>query len=393
MVETGRAQVPGGGASGLDLESGLDLHAEAMRVTWRWAVVAAVVTGLAAVPALAGALPADGSDASAEQLLAQVRASSTVAWSGYGESRGSLVLPDVRELAELPGLLGGATRTRAWWRGPDDWRVDALTLVGETDTTRDAAGGWTWESADRRAVRLDGELDVRLPAAADLMAPTLGLRLAGTSDTTVSRLPARRVAGRGADGLRLTPRDPAATTIGSVDLWVDPASGLPLQVEVRAVGESSPSVTATLLDLDLSVPPPERTRFVPAADATTVTGTAPDLAALADRFAPYQLPSELTGLPRRARSSLSTGGGVGTYGDGFTALALVPVPQDLAHRVIERVDPEDSDDVAQISTPLVNGVVGIGQRGRAYLLVGSVPVDRLEDALEVLRDNPPRRVR
>ena len=68
-------------------------------MTWRWAVVVAVVAGLAATPTLAGALPADGSDASAEQLLTQVRASSAVAWSGYGESRGSLVLPDVRELA------------------------------------------------------------------------------------------------------------------------------------------------------------------------------------------------------------------------------------------------------------------------------------------------------
>lgn len=362
-------------------------------MTWRWAVVAAVVASLAAAPAMAGALPVDGSDASAEQLLSKVRSSATVGWSGYGESRGSLVLPDVRELAELPGLLGGATRTRAWWRGPDDWRVDALTLVGETDTTRDADGGWTWESADRRAVRLDGRLEVTLPAAVDLMAPTLGRRLAGTLDTNATTLPARRVAGRSASGLRLTPRDPAATTIGSVELWVDPVTGLPLQVEVRAAGERTASLTTTLLDLDLTAPPPERTRFVPPPDSTTVTGTAPDLAALADRFAPYQLPSTLTGLPRRARSSLSVGGGVGTYGDGFTALALVPVPPDLAHRVIERVDPDDSDDVAQISTPLVNGVVGVGQRGRAYLLVGTVPVDRLEAALEVLRENPPRRVR
>lgn len=362
-------------------------------MTWRWTVVAAVIAGLAAAPAVAGALPADGSGASPEQLLTQVRSSGSVGWSGYGESRGSLVLPDVSELAELPGLLGGATRTRAWWRGPDDWRVDALTLVGETDTTRDADGGWTWQSADRRAVRLDGTLEVSLPAAVDLMAPTLGRRLAGTPDTNVTTLPARRVAGRSAQGLRLTPRNPAATTIGSVELWVDPVSGLALQVEVRAVGEKTASITTTLLDLDLTAPPPERTRFAPPPDSTTVTGTAPDLAALADRFAPYRLPAQLTGLPRRARSLLSAGGGVGTYGDGLTALALVPVPQDLAHRVIERVDPGDSDDVAQISTPLVNGVVGLGPRGRAYLLVGTVPVDRLVAALEVLRKDPPRRVR
>lgn len=355
-------------------------------------MVAGLVATLVSLPTLAGARPVQGTDQSAEQLLAKVRASGGVAWSGYGESRGSLVLPDVRELSELPGLLGGTTRTRVWWRSPEDWRVDALSLVGETDTTRDAAGGWTWQSADRRAVRLEGELDVRLPAATDLLAPSLGRRLAGTADTVLSRLPARRVAGRDADGLRLAPRDPAATTIGSVDLWVEPATGLPLRVDVRAAGADEASLSATLLDLELQVPTPERTRFAPPDDAATSVGSAPDLAALSDRFAPFLLPGQLTGLPRRDRSSLSLGGGVGTYGDGFTALALVPVPRDLAYRVLDRVDPDDTDDVAIVSTPLVNGLVGVGGRGRAYLVVGTVPPDRLEAALDELLANPPRRV-
>jgi hypothetical protein len=362
------------------------------RASWRWAVTAGLVAALVALPGLVGALPAQGTDASAEQLLAEVRASPAVGWSGFGESRGTLVLPDVRELASLPSLLGGATRTRTWWRGPDDWRVDALSLVGETDTTRDATGGWTWDSADRRAVRLEGELDVRLPLPVDLVAPVLGHRLAGTDDTELRRLPARRVAGRSADGLRLLPRDPAATTVGSVDLWVEPTTGLVLQVEVRAAGQQEPSLTTTLLDLDLSVPPPERTSFVPPDDVTPVLATAPDLAALADRFAPYRLPGRLTDLPRRDRGPVATGRGVATYGDGFTALALVPIPQDLAHRVIDRVDEQDTDDVASISTPLVNALVGIGQRGRAYLLVGTVPVERLEAALTELIEDPPRRV-
>lgn len=362
------------------------------RASWRWAVTAALVAVLVALPSLAGAVPAQGSGASPEELLAKVRASTAVGWSGYGESRGSLVLPDVRELAQLPGLLGGPTRTRAWWRGPQDWRVDALSLVGETDTTRDTTGGWTWDSADRRAVRLEGELDVRLPLPVDLLAPVLGHRLAGTVDTDLRRLPARRVAGRSADGLRLTPRDPAATTIGSVDLWVEPRTGLVLRVEVRAAGTEEPSLTTTLLELDLSEPPPERTRFVPPDDVVPVLATAPDLAALADRFAPYRLPEVLTSLPRRDRGPVASGRGVATYGDGFTALALVPIPQDLAHRVIDRVDAQDTDDVATISTPLVNVLVGIGQRGRAYLIVGSVPAPRLEAALAQLIDDPPLRV-
>lgn len=360
------------------------------RLTWRWAVVAGLVGALGSLPALAGALPADGSAATADELLQRVRASDDVAWSGYGTSRGTLVVPDVRELSDLPGLVGETTRARAWWRGPDDWRVDALSLVGQTDTTRDADGGWTWQSADRRAVRIVGDLEVRLPAAGDLLAPVLGHRLAGTADVEATRLPARRVAGRSADGLRLVPREPQATTVRSVDLWVEPRTGLPLRVEVRTSADA-PSLTATLLDLDLSGPEPADTAFERPARADVVVGEAPDIAAAADRFAPYLLPDALADLPRRARGPLPTGGGVGTYGDGFTALALVPLPRGLADDVIRRVDPEDDDRTAVISTPLVNAVVGRGERGRGYLLVGTVPQARLLRALAQLRLSPPPR--
>ena len=358
------------------------------RLTWRWATVAALVGSLVALPSLAGVLPAGGSQLSAEQLLAKVRASDDVAWSGYGTSRGTLVVPDVRELSDLPGLVGETTRARAWWRGPRDWRVDALAPAGETDTTRDVDGGWTWQSADRRALRLVGDLDVRLPIAADLLAPVLGHRLAGTADTDARRLPARRVAGRTADGLRLTPRDPRATTVRSVDLWAEPDTGLVLRVEVRTSAKT-PSLTSTLLDLDLSDPGAQRTAFDRPQRASVVVGEAPDIAALADRFAPYALPDTLAGLPRRARSPLSTGGGVGTYGDGFTALALVPLPHDLGHRLVDRIDAHDDDGIAAIGTPLVNAQVVLAQDERAYLLVGTVPPDRLVTAGRRLRAVPP----
>ena len=353
-------------------------------------MVAAVVAALTALPSLAGAIPADAADVPPQQLLERVRASQAVGWSGYGESRGSLVLPDVRELDDLPGLVGGTSRTRAWWRGPDDWRVDALTLVGEVDTTRDADGGWTWRSADRQAVRIVGELDARLPAAADLMAPALGHRLAGTQDVALSALPDRRVAGRAAAGVRLEPRDPATTTVRAVDLWAEPETGLPLRVEVHAAGEDAPVLVSVLLDLELSTPPPDRTDFARPTGASVVVGEAPDVAAIADRFAPYELPGRLAGLPRRARTALSTGGGVGTYGDGFSALAVVPLPYDVGQRLVDRIETDDGDDrTDEVSTPLVNAVVALARDDRAYLLVGTVPPDVLRTALVQLRASPP----
>lgn len=358
---------------------------------WRWGAVAALLGVLLALPSLAGALPAQRSSLSAAGLLERIRASDGVGWSGYGESRGALVLPDVRELGDLPGLFAGTTRTRAWWRGPDQWRVDALTPVGEVDSTRDPDGGWTWNSADRRALRIVGELDVRLPTAADLLAPVLGHRLAGTGDVEVSALPARRVAGRSADGLRLVPQDPERTTVRAVDLWADVDTGLPLRVEVLAAGEEDPVLTAVLLDLSLSAPPLSLTDFPRPRNADITVGDAPDVAAIADRFAPYVLPDVLAGLPRRPRSPLSTGGGVGTYGDGFTALAVLPLPDDVGRRLVARIDPDGDGRVARVTTPLVNALVGLGAEGRAYLVVGTVPEDLLTSVLVQLRADPPRR--
>ena len=352
-------------------------------------IVALLVGLLGALPSLAGARPVEPSGIAAAELLERVRTSDTVGWSGYGASRGSLVLPDVSELADVPSLVGGTTRARAWWRGPQDWRVDALSLVGETDTTRDARGGWTWQSADRRATRISGELDVRLPRAADLLAPTLGQRLSRTADVTASRLPDRRVAGRSAAGLRLTPTRPEQTTIGSVEMWVEPRTGLPLRVEVRAAGATDSVLQTSLLDLELAMPSPERTVFRPTRGASVTTVDAPDLAALADRFAPYLLPDELAGLPRRPRSVLSVGGGVGTYGDGFTAVALVPLPHDLAGDIIRRVAPDGDGTAADISTPLVNALVSHDEPGDAYLLAGTVPPELLRTALAQLRADPP----
>lgn len=359
------------------------------RPGWRWAVAAALVGALVATPTLAGALPAGAVSIDSEQLLERIRASETVGWSGYGESRGTLVVPDVRELSDLPSLVGDTTRIRAWWRSPDDWRVNAHTLVGENDVTKDAEGGWIWSSADRQALRIRGEVDLQLPRAADLMAPALGRRLAGTSDVTASAMAPRRVAGRTAAGVRLVPNQPAATTVDTVDLWADPQTGLVLRVDIVVQGRTA--LSTLLLDLDLAAPPPARTAFPRPYDATVAVEQAPDIAAAIDRFAPYALPGSLAGLPRRPRSPLSIGGGVGTYGDGFTAVALLPLPQDLARRILRRVDADDDDGQAIISTRLVNALVAVEGR-RGYLIVGTVPDGRLTLALRQLRRSPPARI-
>jgi ABC-2 type transport system ATP-binding protein len=257
---------------------------------------------------------------------------------------------------------------RTWWRGPADWRVDTLSLVGETDVAADELGSWVWDSADRRATRIDGRPEVRLPQAADLLPPLLGRRLAGADDVVASRLPVRRVAGHDAPGVRLAPRRANLTLVRTVDIWADAASGLPLRVEVTGAGRRHPSVTSTVMDLSLRAVPKTRTAFTPPLGSTVRVTSVPDLAAQVDRFAPYLLPARLGGLVRSDGIRALRGGGVATYGEGVTSFAVVPLRSDIAGRVIRALDKAGDGERAQALTPLVAAVVaragGDARRGR-----------------------------
>ncbi len=355
---------------------------------WRWAVVGGGLSLLLAGPAAVQALPVTDARIDAATLLGRVQRSDAVAWSGYGESRGDLVLPDAAQLGDLPGLISGTTRLRAWWLGRRHHRVDALTLVGEQDVFVDGASSWTWSSADREAVHVQGELGVRLPRGGDLLAPALGARLARSKQVRAPRLPSRRVAGVDAAGLRLTPGNPRTTTVSRVDLWAESRTGLALRVELHAQGSDGAALTSLLLDVDLRPPATRLLKFRPPPLARVEETDAPDLAAAADRFAPFALPNTLAGLPRRDRVT-DLGQGVATYGDGFTALTLVPLERRTARSLLRSLHrDEDPPDMASFSTVLLQGrVARVGDRG--YLLAGTVPQDLLSSAIAQLRVNPP----
>ncbi len=357
------------------------------RLSWRWAAVAALVGVLVALPSAVRALPVSAPEVAAGRLRDLVRASGDVGWSGTSESRGALALPDVGELGELPALLGGTVRTRVWWRGPTSWRVDEQRLTGEQDVVVDGPLTTTWTSADRTVEQLYGLLPVRLPRAADLVAPVLGRRLAGASGTALSTLPGRRVAGTDAAGLRVVPLDPASSTVSSVDLWADPRTGLPLRVEVRARGQAEPVLTTLLLDLDRQVPPAGRTLFDVPRDATVTTDQAPDIAAQIDQAEPYVLPRRLAGADRQVVSGLERARGVGSYAAGLSSFVVVPLPRDIAARLRDRLT---SVGGPRLSTPLVNALLGTAGR-RAYLLVGTVPQAQLDAAFAELQRTPPPR--
>ncbi|HYY81596.1 MAG TPA: hypothetical protein VFD04_20810 [Actinomycetes bacterium] len=357
---------------------------ERWRRGWRWLALAGATAAAAATPAVVAAVPAADRPIGAEALLARVRASAAVPYQGYAESRAGLGLPDVPQAGRVVALLGETTRMRAWVASPQVWRVDELTTIGERDLYHQPWGTWLWDSGARQAERTTGEAAVRFARPADLLPPELGRRLAAAAGPgEVSRLPARRVAGVDALGLRIIPRDPA-TTVGRVDLWADPRSGLPVRVELLARGARSPIVTTSFLGLRQAPPPAATVGFRVPADATVEVDDAPDVARAIDRFSPFVLPDPLAGQPRRTRVA----GAAGTYGRGFAVVAVLAFPARFSPRTRAFLDEVPTvrgpwGEASLVATPLLNGLV-FEQGEAAYALAGTVPPAQLERVATVL---------
>lgn len=278
-----------------------------------------------------------------------------------------------------------------WWRGEDEWRVDALAPTGERGLHRDAVGAWTWNYEDNRVTRID-EPSLHLPRAADLDPAQLGRRLlAEASPTEVSRLPAQRIAGRDAPGLRLRPADPR-TTVTSVDVWADAGTGVPLRVEVQAAGAAQPVVAAAYLDFDPQPPPPTITRFAPPGDAEVSYGQVTDLAAAADLFGRLRPPATLAGYPLRQRAEGL--GGVGTYGRGVTVLAAAALPRRISGPLRDQLRRARGVQTTPAGLQLTAGPLvllitdAIG--GRPWLLTGTVTAETLQRAAADLAARPPQ---
>jgi hypothetical protein len=353
----------------------------------RWALVAVLVAVLVALPLVLRVLPAADSATSAARLRAAVLASDRVQFSGFAQSAGGLSLPVTDQLTSLADLFSQRTTMRVWWRGAEDNRVDVVTPSGETGIHTTATGTWSWDYEGNRATVADPS-PLTEPAPPDLLPSTLGRRLLSeAADREVSRIGAARVAGRDALGLRLIPSAPASS-VERVDVWVDRASGLPLQVRVFAKGARLPALDTHFLDLDLRAPAAEVTAFQPPAGASVSHNRDADLLEQAGRqVSRVQLPETLAGLPRRTIAGAPRG--VGVYGQGVTLLVVVPLSDRLAGP-LRRVAATSPDAVRdQQGLRLAAGPVALmlvdAPFTHTYLLTGTVTVDAVAAAASQLR--------
>ena len=131
-----------------------------------------------------------------------------------------------------------------------------------------------------------------------------------------------RVAGRSAAGLRMTPSD-TASTVGRVDIWADPSSGLPLMVEVFGRGSGRPALQSLFFQVS-PWHPDQRVLTPNPAPGTGFTMTnAGNLAGVLSNLGLVALPAELAG---RIRLPVQPGfETIGAYGGGLTTFAVLGV--------------------------------------------------------------------
>lgn len=342
-----------------------------------WTVVAAVAVVAVLVPRVPDWLPTSATPVTPEQLRQRIAGSGDRPYQGYAEVEGHLQLPELPNLRDLTSLLTGTTSVRTWYAEPSRWRFDVVSPVGERDVYRTPDGEFTWDYGANQLTRLIGEVPVRVPRAGDFTPPELARRvLSAAQDDPVTALPARRIAGHDAAGLRLTPRDPD-TTIGHVDMWADPDTGVPLAVEVTARGATTPVLASRFVEFDAVSPPAEVLEPSRPAGSGYSVVAAPGLADVFGALGRARSPLVLAGRPLREANAVGVRG-VGVYGTGLSAFIAVPVPGDVGDQVVDALTKaggvaEDvpNGEVTRLSiAPVSVAVVRSSVSRRSWLLAG-----------------------
>jgi hypothetical protein len=349
----------------------------------RWAAVAAGTLLLVAGPIAVRAWPAQDQDVSAADLLATIEDNLDHPYSGYVETRGTLQLPVADRFTDVGDLFGSTARMRVWWRSEEAWRVDRLLTTGESDLIHNVQGTMRWRYEQNDA-DLSDDPAIRLPRTADLVPPAVAdLLLEGVGPSEVRRLPAARVAGIDALGLRMSPAAPQSS-IDHVDVWADPDSGVVLRVVVVGRGSDTAAFTSGFAEFSPATPPAERTMFAPPEGADFEFDDVLDIADAANQYAPVLPPETVAGLAKSPQADRA----VGIYGSGATRLLAIPLRDREADPLREQLRITPGVRSVPQGTLVTIGPLGVlmsgddGQNG--WLVAGTVTPETLTVAVENL---------
>jgi outer membrane lipoprotein-sorting protein len=262
------------------------------RPALRWLAPAAVVVviaggGLAAKAITTGSAPAALPTVTAAELLADIRQAKPTPMSGTVVESADLGIPDLPGLTtgkgsdnNLTSLISGTHTLRVWYGGPTQQRLAVLNSLGESDVIRNGTDLWMWDSSQNSASHRTlpaGEGDNPITPGIQTLTPTDPQSAAQSAlamidaSTTVTVKTGVTVAGRPAYELSLAPKS-AGSLISAVRIAVDGTTYMPLQVQVDAVGGTTPAFSIGFTAVDFSAPDAAEFTFTPPPGATVTEG-------------------------------------------------------------------------------------------------------------------------
>lgn len=360
-----------------------------MRVAWRWGLVALGAVVAVATPSVLTALPLHVPALSPAAVRQRIVGSANEPYEGFASTQAEFGLPSLPDLGDVTSLLSGTTAVRVWYRSAQLNRVDVIDTVGEHDVYTTPAGQYTWDYTSDLLTEVTGTQSIRLPMAGDLVPPALAQRvLAMDPSDPVTALPPQRVAGIDAVGVRLRPTDPA-TTVGEVDIWADPATGLPLRVTITARGATTPILISQFSSVSYTNPA-QATLTPPVSGAGGVsTVAAPNVLSDLNSLGRFPLPATLAGYARQP--GIPGLPGVGRYGSGLATFVVLPLPADIGASAIHTATTAGASQLnltrgraVLIQIPILTVLleqVGFGHRVfLTYLVAGFVSPSVLQQA-------------
>ena len=312
-------------------------------------------------------------------------------------------------LSGMTGTAGSALASRAsgrlWWSPERGGRIELQSDAGDAQILWDTSRLTIWDSSSNTVYSLPLPTRVSAGPNAQDQPPTLAdidsflKQLAEQAD--VSGATPDSLAGEPAYRVTVSPAH-SAGLIGSLDLAWDAARAVPLEIAIRAHGQSSPALALTVTDIsfgpvaasDLAVTPPANAKVVQlggqAETPSEPSGQKVTSLAEVQAAVPFTLvaPDTLVGLPRQSVQLLGGAdkGALVLYGHGLGGIALVEHAAGVSGNDQAASLPKVALGTAtghELATQL-GTVLFFDRNGVSFVLAGSTPPAAAEAAARSL---------
>jgi outer membrane lipoprotein-sorting protein len=374
-------------------------------------VIAAVVAVAVGASVLAMAAVGSSAQTPPAKPLDQALKDATSAAGPAGVTAGVQFTNNLFPSGSLSGITGtegsalqSSASGRLWWSSDGRGRLELQSSSGDTQVLWDGTGVTVYDSSSNTVYKLP----VTIPArSSDHSGPSLAdidsflKRLA--ENWSISDAVPSDVAGQPAYTVTVSPAH-SAGLLGSLQLAWDANQGVPLEIALRAQGQSSPVLALTVTDVsygpvsgsDLAVTPPAGAKTVDLSSSVSGkpdTGTAsPTVSGLAAVQAalPFTVsaPDTLVGLPRKSVQLIggSQKGALVLYGQGLGGVAVVErgAASDVGKRLSQLPEVAIGSTTGHELATALGTIIFFDKSGVSYIVAGSMPASAAEAAARSL---------